>query len=587
MAKRKSGGEDADFFQTLKKYKIGVAFAVLIAILLLGFWLRLYHIDYPVAGYHNWKTAHYITEARNFAERGFFEDGLFIPMRDTMEAVTEPPDGAHSDTFPTIAIIVGFLFRFFGASLVLARLVGVIFSVAAVAVFYYLVKELFGSESLALLAAFLAAINPLYVFFSHNVQLDNPALFFMLFGSLYYVKWLNSLETHKYLYIAVLFVMLGAITKYSFSLIGIPILFTLPYKKLLKDKEKFMKPLLVAGIILAAFPAWALYSEVYVRSKILASGVTLNSESNFGGLIDFSMVADPGFWQVMKSYVADNFTLIGIFFAAIGLGLLLMLYFTKNKDDTGYRFMVGYSVGLVAFLFVMGYKLSGHNYHQFPAAPLIIFLIAYFIEVVSKNVLRLVKLENNLKSAAYIGIVLVILFAPLAGGSFMTQSREARDRMFNTQFPGLDIAGEYINTHKNPGDRMFHSSHQSFGVLWHADVPGYKPPASIDAFRKGEELGVEWVFVYQWGMQNYCILDTSGCNELETERGDYIRNNYRLVQIAMFQNGQQLQPVYFLFRKGGTFNESDLNSLIGGKAPLKQQYEMTTGTYELLYINIE
>ena len=44
---------------------------LLIAIIIFGFYLRSYHINYPVIGYHNMKETHYLTEARNFARDGF------------------------------------------------------------------------------------------------------------------------------------------------------------------------------------------------------------------------------------------------------------------------------------------------------------------------------------------------------------------------------------------------------------------------------------------------------------------------------------------------------------------------------------
>ena len=60
-------------------------FFLLILVLLFAFYLRYYHIDYPVVGYHNWKETHYLTESRNFARDGFFERGFFVPSFDYLD----------------------------------------------------------------------------------------------------------------------------------------------------------------------------------------------------------------------------------------------------------------------------------------------------------------------------------------------------------------------------------------------------------------------------------------------------------------------------------------------------------------------
>ena len=273
-----------------------------------------------------------------------------------------------------------------------------------------------------------------------------------------------------------------------------------------------------------------------------------------------------------------------VYFTLISLPLVIYFYVLKDSELIGQRFISGYMLGVIFFFLIMGFKMSGHSYHQFPIAPLVLFMIAYFIDVVAQNVSD--RLKNY--SFVYLVVVLLILFVPLsAGKSLFANSMVSKDRMFNTQFPGLDVAGEYMKLHKDTNDRMFHSSGQSFGVLWHADMPGYKPPASVEHFKKGEEVyNVSWVFVYQWGMQTYCILQPE-CDQAAQERGDYLKNNYRLVQMGLIQKGQQVQPIYFLFRKGGSFNESDLNSMLTQGQLFKQTYELTTGKYEMLYVNLE
>ena len=109
---------------------------ILIVILSFGFYLRAYHIDYPVIGYHNWKETHYLTEARNFARDGFFKHGFFVPEHDYPN-IYEDSSGAHSDTFPVTSIIVAIGFKLFGVELIVARIINLLFGMGTVALFYF------------------------------------------------------------------------------------------------------------------------------------------------------------------------------------------------------------------------------------------------------------------------------------------------------------------------------------------------------------------------------------------------------------------------------------------------------------------
>jgi hypothetical protein len=587
MTKKKDYFE-LDLSKVFSKFKW--TYLILFLMLCFGFYLRFYHIQYPVIGYHNWKTAHYITEARNFAREGFFKYGFFVPMRDSTESISEPLDGQHNDTFPAIGIIVGFLFKIFGESLVVARLANILFSLGSVFLFFLLIKALFEREDLALLCGFLAAINPMYVFFSHNIDVINPGLFFMLLGTLFYVKWIKEqVDNNKFsfLYLASFFIMLASITKYTFVVIVIPVFFSFPFKKILKNLKKAAFPLLIALLIFSGFPMWMAYSEIYVKNNVFGKNFSQDSLDSYDlvNLVDLSMIWNGEFWSIMKSYVTDNYSMIGVFFAFIGSFLFLILYLSKNKNNFGYKFTFWYFISVFIFIFIMGYKLSGHSYHQFPIAPLIIFMIGYFIDVVAANIVIIAaKVFNFSRGKLLIKVavcVIIIFLIPLPNLALYAKSIEAKNRQFDTQFPGLDIAGNYIRAHANEGDRMFHSSGQSFGVLWHAGIKGYKPPATAEYLKKAEqENNISWIFMYQWGISSY--FQNQGVM-------DYIRNNYRLVEFGFVQvSEQQVQPLFFLFRKGGSFNESNLNSMLQNKPVVNTQYSFSNKKfYEVRSIDLE
>ncbi|MDO8661202.1 MAG: hypothetical protein Q7K43_04895, partial [Candidatus Woesearchaeota archaeon] len=122
---------------TKHKYTI-----LLIIILLFGLYVRSYHVDYPVIGYHNWKETNYLTTARNFAKEGWFSQGLFVPMWDYPQ-LYENPSGAHSDTFSTTPLIVSIAFWLFGENLALARGINIALALGSIVFMYLIVRKLF------------------------------------------------------------------------------------------------------------------------------------------------------------------------------------------------------------------------------------------------------------------------------------------------------------------------------------------------------------------------------------------------------------------------------------------------------------
>ena len=527
----------------------------ILLIIIYGFYLRTYHIDYPAIGYHNWKETHYLTEARNFAKDGFFKDGFFIPSWD-YPSIKEDSSGAHRDTFPTTSIIVAILFKIFGFSLAIARLPGVIAGVASILLIYLITKKLFQKDFISIIAAFLMAINPLSVFFSRNTQLDSISLFFMLCGLYYFIIWLDN-DKPRYFALFSFFVMLATVTKYTFLIVLIPLVFIFPYERLI-DFKKYIKQYIIGLILFIPFPAWFFYSQFYLKKFNLSGGV--GSDINY----DFSVLFNSEFWQVIKSYVADNFTLTGILFFFLG-AILFLLFYDKTKRSQ--RFMLGSLIGLILFMIITVNKLNGHNYHQYPMIFTIIIFISYFFISCFNILNKIIKI----RVINYLFILILIVILTL-------NSISAKDRMFDTQFIGLDIAGDYVNKNSNQAERIFFPSHQSYGSLWHADRKGIKTPSKLDDFIFAENnLNASWIFIYQWG---FSIIENK-------EVWQHIQENYKLRQIAFLNNNQGLQPIYIVLSKGGRFDITKINEYVKDKQISSKEYEFSKGKQKLDYINIE
>ena len=557
---------DGEYFWIVKKREGGrnyVVIVLLISFVLAGFYLRSYHIDYPVVGYHNWKSEHYLGEARNFARDGFFTHGFLIPRWD-YPGLRDEPSGVHSDTLPTISILVALVFKIFGHELWMARGVGILFSVGCIPLSYLVVKKLFRREDIALVMAFLMSINPMLVFYSHNIQLVNVGLFFMLMTLYYFLLWKESNKWTHLIGCATFFTLMG-LTKYPFMVVAIPMLFIFPYKKInRKTLERGLFTYVLSGVILLLIPLWMYYSSIYAMSGYVNAGAA----TGVGG-IDLCTILKEDFRKINESYLKDSFTMLGSVSALAGAALFIIhvFFIMQNslcdffRGNDAYKFMIGSLIAVTVFMVLMAGKLMGHSYYYIMIVFYILLFMAYCFTLIGYSIKKtnheLYETDTTIRSCVS---PLMIIFLAL---TLIQPSIESANRQFDTQFYGLDVAGEYIMNHKSAGERVMHSTHQAYGLLWHGDVMGTRGiPSSVEDIRYAEsELNATWLFIYAW---DFGIM--------QDERWGYIVNNYELMQYGFMQVEEGMQPMYLLLRRGGRL---DINKLLHN---IKyRDYELTGG----------
>ncbi len=555
-----------------------VTIVLLVLFLVWGLNLRLYHIDYPVIGYHNWKETHYLTEARNFAEKGFFRYGFFIPVKD-YPSIDAHPSGVHADTFPTISIAAALGFMLFGQELWVARLIGTLFNLGTVVVMYLFVKKLFNREDLAILCAFLTALLPLFVFYSHNVQLINIALFFMVSSAYFYLRWRADYRGNDLIF-ASLFLMLATVTKYSFGIILAPMLLTFPYGKL-REWRKIKRELVAAFLIFLLFPLWHIYANYLIPEEYRFEKQARLSQIKPEKVFELK-------WDIIESYIIDNYTMLGLYIAI--LGLLFVSYAFYRKRNFAEGFTLAYALSIIPFGVLMASKLSGHNYHQYPLAPLIVVLIAYFIIKIGDFA---GKLQIEGKKIKHINVLVVVLLSLI----FPMINQKSIDDQFNMQFPGLDLAGDYIREHSEGNERMFFSGHQTYGVLWHSGLKGYPnriPTPELFEQAENKSLNISWIFIYNFNWYDSRSKQMPFREMMELEGWGYIKERYSLKHAAFAETKGGLVPVYYLLRIGGSFDErfdqnnwQNLDAILGRMQVKIKNYEYTFGKYRIGYINLD
>jgi len=546
----------------------------LLALIAVGTYFRSYHLDYPSIGYHNWKESRYLTPARNFVREGFFAHGFFVPAYD-LPKMSANPNGAHSDFFPFSSIAAALMMSLFGFELWAARLPVLIVSVALIPLVYLFMRRLAGRDDMALVSAALVAINPMMTFFSHNVDQMPFGIFFVVLSWIFFLRW----NDHDKPVDALLSCALGAFAvaiKYTYAISLVPLLAIMPWPRLLDWKARW-RSFAGCAVLLATAPLWWAYSSFIIAPE--------NSGSVQGsGALGFRALFQDGMFQTLRAFFADNYTLVGLLFAGIGFCLFLLL--RKNVPVLLRRFLYASAACTIAFFFIISDSLRGHSYHQYPIALFVLFLIAYLFTVVGQTIANVIRLPFVKPMA-----IALLFFLPVPIFSFAVQglashtlffsSVEAANRQWDTQFFGLDIAGNYIKSHKKEGERVMHSTHQAYGVLWHGDIKGTRGlPPTVDLIKEAEtELNANWLFIYNW--------DFGMFNDPNDMRWPYLTERYRVVQVAFIPNGDQPQFLYLLLRRNGTTDINTIGQLVQGKPVRTVQYELTRGPVSVNYVNIE
>jgi len=524
---------------------------ILLVILLLAFYLRAYHIDYPTIGYHNMKENEYYAEALFF-----YNDGDFLHRR-TFNFYGLDDSPGYFEEYGQMPILPYLTFAAWkltgtGEELWMMRLIIILFMLGAIAMLYFLVKELTNNEYLSLLSSFLLAVMPLGIYFGRNIQPETPALFGIILASYFYVKWTKTFNKKHALYTGLAISLVGLL-KYTFLIIGVPFLFLFPYKKFLSHWKHERKKLI-------NYALYFIYGIIPMFFFIILYEITMIDPSKRGGEIRLLEFLTVSYWQrvwpALNSFIVDNFTWIIMYFMLIGLVFILLKY----KSRLG-KFVMGYIVGVIIYIAMVSTKLAGHSYYHMPFLPLVCILVAYFIFTLG------VFAKSIIKSPYVMFIPLLLLLIPYA------DMVAANDRVFGTVFYGQDVVGDYIAQHTEPTDRFFNLGHAQWqAVCTYARRRCGAPRNVSDAIRAEKAYNIKYLNAE---ISNWAKLQQN------KELFDYISQNYDIALVGLMRRGDQFVPTNFLLKKGRPLNLSVINTIPPVKA---KDYDSPFGTVEFYII---
>lgn len=204
---------------------------ILLAIILtLGFVVRLYRFDGPVADWHSWRQADTSAVSRNFVKYGF---DLLHPRYDDLTKThvnKENPQGYRFVEFPLYNAAQAGLFQTVGWFTLeqWGRLVSIFSQLFSIVFLFLLVKKYAGAFS-GLLAASFFAFLPYNVYYGRTILPDSSMIMAIMGGIFFFDKWLEQ-KSKLQVKIKNLFLYLLALTftASAFLLKPFALFFTLP-----------------------------------------------------------------------------------------------------------------------------------------------------------------------------------------------------------------------------------------------------------------------------------------------------------------------------------------------------------------------
>jgi 4-amino-4-deoxy-L-arabinose transferase-like glycosyltransferase len=337
---------------------------IILYILFLALLLRLFHITFPVSGWHSWRQSDTAAITRNFYDNGY---KLLYPQVDWGGATP----GYVESEFQIYPFIVSLLYALFGVNDMWGRILSVIFSLFTIYALYLLVRKII-SERTAIWSALIYSILPLNIYYSRAFMPESAMLMCSVFGIYYFYKWFSE-EKIKFLYVSAIFIALAVLIKLPCLYLGLP-LFYLAYKKY--KFHLFAKYSLWLYALIIFFPSFLWY---YHAHQLFLNGGVSFSIWNFGEdkWGTFSFLLKPSFYNdIFFKSIAERHLLYPGFILFIW-GLFIK---RTNEDE---RIFDLWLIAVIVFILLVSQGNLMQEYYQL---PITLPAVVYIGKVLSKYV---------------------------------------------------------------------------------------------------------------------------------------------------------------------------------------------------------
>lgn len=362
----------------------------IIYILLFSVLIRLYHIDFPLSGWHDWRQADTASIARNFYEDGF---RLFYP-----EVNWGGLNHYIEGEFQTYPFVVSLLYFLLGYNEVWGRLVSIACSVFTIYGLYLLTRKII-NERTALWSAFIFSILPANIYLGRVIMPEPMLIMCIMYGIYFFFNWIEN-EKNSYLILSCLFTTLAVLIKIPTLYIGLPLL----YLAFVKYKWKFIynwKLWLYVFVVFIFTFLWYYHAhQLYVKGGSMFNiwGFGTDKWGNFQLWIQWTFYNSILFRSISEKYISYAGFIIFI------IGLFIK---RENKYE---RLLDLWLISLVVYILIVAQGNFVHAYYQLPCLmPITVYIGKVFDRYLSNtgNNFSLHKLRYSFYSLCLLLIILL------------------------------------------------------------------------------------------------------------------------------------------------------------------------------------
>ena len=337
---------------------------ILLIILIIGFVVRLYRLNNPVADWHEWRQADTSAVSRNFVKHGI---DLLYPKYDDLSNVAsglENPQGYRFVEFPIYNFFQAEAFMLFG-KLTLeewGRIASILSSLAS-AMFLYLIIKRKSGELEGILSAFFFLFLPFSIYYSRTILPDEMMVSSILGGIYFFNLWID--RNAKLSIYNLEFVLALIFTAASFLLKPYALFFTLPiiyltFKELGLSFLRKWQLWLFLILSIAPLILWRVWMQQFPEGIPVSSWLFNGNNIRFKGSFFYWIFADR-----LSRLILGYFGVAILFF-----GLL------KKELEKDYFFPMTFLFSSLIYLFVIATGNVQHDYYQILIIPTVSILLA-------------------------------------------------------------------------------------------------------------------------------------------------------------------------------------------------------------------
>ncbi len=335
-------------------------FKIIVVLVLLTIFPRLYRFNNPVADWHAFRQADTASVTREYVKNGI---DLLRPRYQDLSNIQSGKDnleGWRMVEFPILNALAAFTIINlpFLNIVAVSRIISIVFSVGTTVSLYFLVKRISG-KNVAFLSAATFALLPFSVFYGRAI-LPEPAMLFFSTGSLlFFTRYLDKKNTLWSYLVSLVFLALALLLKPFVAFLG-PVYLVLAWQSFGKNIFKHIELILFAGLSFLPLICWRKWVEQF------PSGIPAND-----WLFNSNNIRFRPAWFRWLFYERLTKLFIGFF----GWILLFGNLINTKKKITELMVYGSWGMGLLLYLVVIATGNVQHDYYQVIMLPFVSVLI--------------------------------------------------------------------------------------------------------------------------------------------------------------------------------------------------------------------